>query len=179
MRRITGIRNLRSWITSEHVKFISLLLIANYGLLAVLGHAGLHALSGAYGSCCHHHEASSAAAGHDHGGCCHTADGGSGERECPFEAHRRKQSSSEESVRLTDAGCPVEAGDGPQKHDSRHCRICEWHVKASAACFELAGLTVSPAVTPRDDIPETIASSAFSLSACSRGPPLAAWSSVL
>jgi hypothetical protein len=179
MRRITRVRNLRSWIASDHVKFISLLLIANYGLLAVLGHAGLHVLSGAYGACCHHQGASSTGSGHDHGDCCHPANGGSGGRECPFETHRRKQSSSRDFVRWTDAGGPVEASDGPQKHDSRHCRICEWHLKASAACFERAGLTVSRAVTPRDDSPETGASSAFSLSACSRGPPLAAWSSVL
>jgi len=146
---------------SKPVRLFSIFLIAAYSSLSVLGQAGLHALADFQGRCC---QSSTSVHGNSHHVFCHGhaseahRDPAEGSEVCPFEVHRAR------------ANRPSQPAETPP-HDSRNCRICEWHTKAQSGKIELVQLISEQALEVPVESAEVCRENYAPLAACSRGPP--------
>lgn len=147
------------------MRFVSIFLIANYSLLALLGHAGLHALAGYGGGCCGIHDHQGGGASNVTRGCCahsspgHTA-GRNSSGSCPFE--KRRAAASKQHV------------PSAPHHDSKNCRICEWHLKSQAASFSVYVFVIEQTGEFRIETPDVQSVTTAVQAVHSRGPPVVA-----
>lgn len=138
-------------------------LLIYWSVLALLGHAGTHALADCLGVCCH----VQTQAGRD----AHLSGKSAGHADCQHcLQHRRSQSEAAEKAAGSE-DCGGES-DGHSRHDAANCRLCDWFLK-----FTPQGLSAEPCVQPLPTVTFVVSVSVSAVSAAvpptrSRGPPI-------
>ena len=138
------------------MRFVSLIMLPIWGVLALLGHSGTHALADWLGVCCHTETVSSelesgeSESGRGHAGCVH----------CARSRHAAAKSQDSQPAPSS-------------SHDAENCRLCDWflcwNAQAPSAC---QSIPVDFCV-PVNPIPDVLSADSRSIAAVSRGPPRA------
>jgi len=136
------------------LRFISTILLAVWGMLSLLGHAGVHALADKCGVCCH-----ADAAGDAHAKCCTPKTGPArhNARSCCASHTPEDTSSSEQKSNPT--------------HDASRCLICDWFLKCQSQKLTFISVITCAALEFRLPVISSGLQSARALLAASRGPP--------
>ncbi len=129
------------------MRLVTLIMLPIWGVLALLGPVGVHALADGLGICCHVQtsENSGTVAGSDHSDCDHC---------------KRARSAK------GDQQAPVSPG-----HDSSNCRLCDWFLCWNAQSpDDVLVLSLAPAVM-RDVLGDLVVVESRLITPISRGPP--------
>jgi hypothetical protein len=139
------------------LRFISVILLAVWGMLSLLGHAGVHALADKCGVCCH-----TEAMGDAHAKCC-TPKKGPTQNVLHTCCASHKTSDTSEDTSSEKKSNPT--------HDSSRCLICDWFLKCQSQKLTFISMLTSSALEFRLPIFSSGIESARALLATSRGPP--------
>ena len=134
-------------VTVHSMRIVTFIMLPVWGVLALLGPTGLHALADSLGMCCHVQTSvdSETAAGSDHSDCDHCA---------------RARSAK------GDQNAPASPG-----HDSSNCRLCDWFLCWNAQSpGDVVVLSLPPAVM-RDVVGDPGVVETRLITPVSRGPP--------
>ena len=132
------------------MRHVSLLMLSVWGVLALLGHSGTHALADWLGVCCH-------------------VDTGAAEPGRPDSQHHCRHCSH-----AADAAAPqVPDSAVPGSHDSENCRLCEWFFGWHAQVPTICQLLPAECLVWVQEFAGAGRTEIESVPAVSRGPPLA------
>lgn len=161
------------------LRLVSCILLATYGTLSLLGHGGLHALLDDGQCCCPAMSAACSSASADQESCRN----GSCDRSSQHGKHDCNACPWSHGSEATDHGtlesrscCEgnrdhKSSAPGHVPHDSRNCRICEWHLSSQAVTCVLTEVSTATTVEFRSLIVCCHADHSSPLTTTSRGPP--------
>ncbi len=156
------------------LRFVSILLLATYGVLSVAGHGGLHALTSDHSACC----------GGILQGCCldgsdkHCSDGSClhGDQTADYCPWGHGDSRTAEGTPAADATSNRDPGDtqGSRRplHNPQNCRICEWYTGAQAVQPQQLQISDELAVEFRLALTDGSAGYSSPITVQARGPPI-------
>lgn len=140
----------------QTMRFVSLIMLPIWGVLALLGHSGTHALADWLGVCCHLEtvsaelESGEIESGQTHRGCVHCA--------------RSRGAAAE----------PLDSQPAPSSsHDAENCRLCDWFLCWNAQAPSACQSPLVDSWVPVKPVPEVVSVDSRSIPAASRSPPLA------